>query len=168
MNGTGDLIYLSLGSNLGDRPKHLSDALAELATQPVIRVIRSSSLYETAPQDVHDQPWFLNMAAAIVTSLSPLELLSELQAIEREGGRDRNLGIQRGPRSLDIDILLYGSLVMEGSELTIPHPRLTARRFALEPLLEIAPDLVHPVTSIALQNYLPAVVEQPLHRFCLR
>ncbi len=143
-------------------------ALQSLTRHSQIDLIRSSDFYETAPQDVTDQPWFLNMAAAITTRLSPTELLSVLQDIERAGGRDRSISIARGPRSIDIDILLYGSLIVDTPGLTIPHPRLTVRRFVLEPLLEIAPDLVHPVTGQALGEYLPDVAEQPLHRICLR
>ncbi len=107
------------------------------------------------------------MAVAIATSLSPTELLRVLLDIERDGGRDRIGSIARGPRKIDIDMLLYGSLVLNSPELTIPHPRLTARRFVLEPLLEIAPDLVHPVTGQALLQHLPDVGRQPLQRICL-
>lgn len=167
-NLPSELIYLSLGSNLGDREKQLSDGLFSLARHSDIELIRSSCLYETAPQDVEDQPWFLNMAAVIASEMPPQDLLGALQSIEREGGRDRTSRIARGPRTLDIDILLYGSLVIESPELTIPHPRLTVRRFVLEPLLELAPDLVHPITEVALSVHLDEVKEQLLHRACLR
>ena len=162
-----ELVYLSLGSNLGDREKQLQGALASLAEHSDIELVQPSSFYETAPQDVANQPWFLNLAAVISTKMAPLQLLSVLQGIERDGGRDRALSIARGPRLLDIDILLHGSLVMNLPALTLPHPRLTVRRFALEPLLELAPDLIHPVTQLALRDYLHSVGDQPLHRICL-
>ncbi len=122
-----------------------------------------SSWYETAPQDVEDQPWFLNIAAACRTSYFPLQLLARLLRIEREGGRTR-MGRSKGPRTIDLDILLYGEHVIDTPRLTVPHPGLLQRRFVLEPLTEIAPGLRHPVTHRPLASYLIQVKDQPLRK----
>ncbi len=157
-------VYLSLGSNLGDREQNLSVALERLERAGV-HIVARSSLYETAPQDVLDQPWFLNMAVQAQTSLFPLQLLTLLQKIERELGRFRGQGaMQGGPRTIDIDILLYGSACIETPQLVIPHPRMTQRRFVLEPLLEIAPELRHPRSKQLLSNYLKDVAGQNVRK----
>ena len=136
-------VYLSLGSNLGDRRAHIRSALAELA--PVeIEVVRISSLYRTEPVDFRPQPWFINCVVEVRTELMPLQLLRTLQAIERKLGRRR--GISKGPRAIDLDILLYEDTLVHSSALTIPHERLADRRFVLIPLRELAPNLRHPVT----------------------
>lgn len=155
-------VYLSLGSNLGDRRRNIEDALARLEAEH-ISVSARSSFYETEPQDVKDQPWFLNLAVACQTTCFPLQLLSILQRLEREGGRRRSTR-SKGPRLIDLDILLYGDHVIDTPRLTVPHPRMLARRFVLEPLLEIAPALRHPVTRQPLQRYLRDVADQPLHK----
>ena len=151
--------YLSLGSNLGKPDKNLEQALALLENNE-IRVVARSSIYETEPQDVVDQPWFLNMAVACETRLFPLQLLAATRKVEREMGRVRR--VPRGPRIIDIDILLFGSAVIDTPRLTIPHPRMLDRRFVLEPLLEIAPDLHHPVTKRPLRESLNEVKAQKL------
>ena len=156
-------VYLSLGSNLGDRQFHLQRAVAYLE-QEQIRVRRQSSVYETEPQDVAGQPWFLNIAVECETGLFPLQLLKTLQRIEREMGRVREGVIRRGPRVIDIDILLFGHAVIHTPQLTVPHPRMTERRFVLEPLLEIAPDIRHPVTKQALRKYLDTLAGQKMRR----
>lgn len=159
------LVYLSLGSNLGDREKSLNDAVVGLEKEKV-HVTARSGFYETEPQDVKDQPWFLNMVACCETRYFPLQLLNVLQRIERELGRVRDPGaIRRGPRVIDIDILLYGTATLDTSQLTIPHPRMFERRFVLEPLLEIAPDLKMPGTNKPLTSYLPAVSAQKLRKW---
>ncbi len=148
------LVYLSLGANLGDREKSLIDAL-RLLEDNQIHVVAQSPLYETEPRDVIDQPWFLNLVVACETHCFPLQLLSVLQRIERELGRVRSAGaIRRGPRTIDIDILLYGSATLDTPQLSIPHPRMLERRFVLEPLLEIAPDLKLPGSGKPLKSYL--------------
>jgi len=134
------MVYLSLGSNLGDRAENLRRAIEGLRG-----VRRVSSFYETEPVDLADQPWFLNCVVALETDRSAMDLLYELQAIEQRLGRVRT--IPRGPRTVDLDILFFGDTVMDTPELTIPHPRLDRRRFVLEPLAEIAPELRHPVTG---------------------
>jgi 2-amino-4-hydroxy-6-hydroxymethyldihydropteridine diphosphokinase len=123
-----------------------------------VRILRRSSVYETEPQDRSDQPWFLNMVIEVETDLPPLELLAQTQKIEKEIGRQR--GLSKGPRTLDIDILLYESSVLATKELEIPHPRLAQRRFVLEPLAELAPDLRHPVTNIPIRELLALTLGQ--------
>lgn len=159
------LVYLSLGANLGDRASNLDRALAAIEAES-IRIIARSSLYETEPQDVRDQPWFLNLAAACETVYFPLQLLSILQRIERELGRTRATGTPaKGPRVIDIDILLYGTVVMDTERLIIPHPRMLDRRFVLEPLVEIAPDLQDPGTGRPLKGFLRKTETQRLRKF---
>ena len=138
----GKLIYLSLGSNLGDRAANLECAIAALP-EAGVQVLRRSSLYETEPVDFLAQPWFLNCVVEAETSLMPRQLLHALQAIERKFGRKKR--IARGPRVIDLDILFYGASVIRTQEIEIPHPRMHVRRFVLQPLAEIAPQFVHPV-----------------------
>jgi 2-amino-4-hydroxy-6-hydroxymethyldihydropteridine diphosphokinase len=137
--------YLSLGSNLGDRAGYLRRALDMLHTSPGIEVMRASGLYETAPVGELNQPEFLNLAAEIETVLEPLELLNACKTIERRLGRLP--GPQWGPRTVDIDIVLYGLDRVAEETLEVPHPRFRERRFVLAPLAEIAPDAVDPVTQ---------------------
>jgi len=149
------LVYLSLGSNVGDREAQLRTAQARLSA--VGRVVAVSSFYETEPVEFTRQPWFLNCAIAIETGNTPQELMSGILHIETEMGRRR---IQKkGPRSIDIDILLFGDTVMESKELTIPHPALQQRRFVLEPLAEIAPQALHPVFKKTIRELLDALPE---------
>jgi 2-amino-4-hydroxy-6-hydroxymethyldihydropteridine diphosphokinase len=136
--------FLSLGSNLGDREAFLNQALERLQSAGV-RTVRRSSIHETEPQDFRDQPWFLNMAVEVETDLAPLALLGTIQKIEAAMGRQRS--IPKGPRTIDIDILFYANSIIATHELEVPHPRLTERRFVLDPLSEIAPDLRHPITG---------------------
>jgi len=138
----GIIAYLGLGANLGDRRASIKTALRKLAVQPTIRLARVSSLYETAPVGVTDQPFFLNLVAAVRTSLSPQALLDILLHIENQMGRVRTE--RWGPRVIDIDLLLYGGEQIALPGLTVPHPRLRERSFALIPLAEIAPDLTLP------------------------
>jgi 2-amino-4-hydroxy-6-hydroxymethyldihydropteridine diphosphokinase len=141
-------VYLSLGSNLGDRESNLRAALAELAP------LRVSPIYETEPADLPGQPWFLNLVAEAETSLFPRQLLSRTQRIERDLGRVRT--VPKGPRTVDIDILLFDDTVVRTPELEIPHPRMTDRRFVLQPLADLAPDLRHPVTRRTVREMLAA------------
>ncbi|HXN22311.1 MAG TPA: 2-amino-4-hydroxy-6-hydroxymethyldihydropteridine diphosphokinase [Candidatus Dormibacteraeota bacterium] len=150
-------IYLSLGSNIGDRAAHLSSAIAALNSSGV-PVLRQSSIYETEPVDFVDQDWFLNSVLEAETSLSPQQLLSLLREIERTHG-SRKL-ILKGPRSLDIDILFYGSRIIGAAELEIPHPRLCNRRFVLVPLAELAPLLIHPVRRATVTELLAATPDR--------
>lgn len=139
-----ELVYLSLGSNLGDRAANLEHAIQALPGAGA-RVIRRSRTYETEPVDFLDQPWFLNCVIEGETSLTPAALLKDLQAIEADMG-SRKL-VQRGPRIIDLDVLFYGSQVIRKPGIEIPHPRLAQRRFVLVPLVEIAPELCHPVLA---------------------
>jgi 2-amino-4-hydroxy-6-hydroxymethyldihydropteridine diphosphokinase len=134
--------YIALGSNLGNREETLAAATNRLGR--LGRVQACSSLYETEPVGFHNQPAFLNAVLALETKLEPLPLLHALLTIEKELGRDRSQGVVNGPRTLDLDLLLMGDLLLEGKELTLPHPALVRRRFVLAPLAEIAPHLRHP------------------------
>ncbi|HEX8763625.1 MAG TPA: 2-amino-4-hydroxy-6-hydroxymethyldihydropteridine diphosphokinase [Candidatus Acidoferrum sp.] len=134
-------VFLSLGSNIGDREKNLRTAIMALAKANV-RVTRVSSFYETEPVDLREQPWFLNCAAQAETELPPLELLRALREIESRMG-SRKL-VPKGPRLIDLDILLYGEETIDTPELQVPHPRMLLRKFVLLPLAEIAPNLRHP------------------------
>lgn len=142
--------YLSLGSNLGDRREQLRRTCQALE-QSGIRLERISSLYKTAPVDFLEQDWFLNAVLEIKTTLAPLALLRETQRMEQQLGRRREQ--PKGPRSIDIDILLYEELILNLPELALPHPRLCHRRFVLEPLREIAPSLRLPHKPETVQEF---------------
>jgi len=137
-------VYVALGANLGDREATIRAALAELDAVPGVRVVAVSSLVETDPVGYVDQPAFLNGAAALETTLAPRELLDLLLAVERRFGRDREGAPPQGPRSLDLDLVLYASAEIDEPGLTVPHPRLHERRFVLEPLSELDPSLEVP------------------------
>lgn len=149
--------YLGLGSNLGDREEHIRRACQELGAHPKISVERLSSLYETAPVGVTDQPDFLNAAVAVRTSLPPEELLAVLLATEAGLGRIRNA--RWGPRVIDIDLLVYGDETIDRPNLAVPHPRLRERAFALVPLAEIAPDLKPPGFHRAVAELAPTAAD---------
>ncbi|MSO20017.1 MAG: 2-amino-4-hydroxy-6-hydroxymethyldihydropteridine diphosphokinase [Acidobacteria bacterium] len=157
--------YLSLGSNVGDRMGNLLAALKRIG-RTTHSQSRTSSVFETEPVDHLDQPWFLNCVAEISTTLSPAELLHQLQKIELQLGRERTVPplIPKGPRTLDIDILLYGDLILQSEELTIPHPRMMERRFVLQPLCELAPHLLIPGTSQTVASTLAQLPLTPTVR----
>lgn len=157
--------YLSLGSNLGDREANLRAAIQRLESAGV-RVLRRSSVYETEPQELRDQPWFLNLVAEVGIHMPPEELLGRIHEIETELGRSRV--VAKGPRSIDIDILLYDNDAVEAEELQIPHPRLAQRRFVLEPLAELVPELLHPGTGKSIREMLAAVQDQVVRRTGIR
>ncbi len=137
------LAYVGLGANLGPRETTILRAVDLLAAQPGIELLELSSLVETEPVGVTDQPEFVNGAVSLETTLSPRELLDALLRVERELGRVRS-GERWGPRTIDLDLLLYGEEVVDEPGLTVPHPRLHERRFALEPLAELEPGLEIP------------------------
>ena len=154
-------VYLSLGSNLGDREAALQAALDKLDA-PDLTVTRVSSVYETEPVDFQKQPWFLNLAVEARTSLFPMQLLGRVSQIEQALGRKRL--VAKGPRVIDIDILLYGTAVIHSARLVVPHPRLPERRFVLEPLAELAPDLRHPVLRRTMRELASGLAGQMVRR----
>ena len=143
-----NLAYFSLGSNMGDRETHLHEAIARLQSEG--RVVSVSSFYETEPVEFADQAWFLNCTLALETTRTPQQLMSDILTIEQEMGRQR---IQKkGPRIIDIDILLFSDKIIDLPDLTVPHPAMQHRRFVLEPLAEIAPEARHPVLKKTIRE----------------
>jgi 2-amino-4-hydroxy-6-hydroxymethyldihydropteridine diphosphokinase len=151
------IVYIALGSNLGDRAAMLARAEQAMG-EAGVRVLRRSSLYKTEPVDAPPQPWFLNSVVEAETSLLPVQLLHVLAGIERGLGRRRLT--PRGPRTLDLDILFYGSSVTNTPELQVPHPGLPNRRFVLAPLAELAPGLRHPVLHKSIAELLANTRDQ--------
>jgi 2-amino-4-hydroxy-6-hydroxymethyldihydropteridine diphosphokinase len=154
-------VYLALGSNLGDRAAILRDAITQMESEE-LHVLRTSGVYETEPREIVDQPWFLNQVAEVETSLFPRQLLMRLKRLEIALGRRPSL--PKGPRAIDIDILLYGDAVVSAPDLAIPHPGIAERRFVLEPLAELAPDLRHPKSGKTVREMLGAVASQRVRR----
>lgn len=151
--------YLLTGSNLGNRKDFLQEA-CDLLSQRAGKCMSTSSFYETTPWGKTDQPSFLNQAIQLETNLSPEDLLKALLKIELDLGRIRTE--KYGPRTIDIDILLYGNEIIEQPQLQIPHPQLANRRFALLPLLELNPQLVHPVTGVSIKGMLDQCPDEGL------
>ncbi len=143
-------VFIGIGSNIGHRIDNCRNALLEISG--VGDIVRVSSVYETEPVGKENQPEFINCAGEIETPLSPLELLGRLKSIEDKLGRGR--GEKWGPRTIDLDIIFYGDLVIDSEELTIPHPHAHLRRFVLEPMCEIAPTLIHPEFGVPLSELL--------------
>lgn len=151
-------VFVGLGSNLGDRPRHIYDALRELAEAGDIRVVACSSLHETEPVGGPPaQPRFLNAVAELATTLTPRALLQRLLAIEHRHGRRRT--VPNGPRTLDLDLLIFGDCVIDEPDLVVPHPRLHLREFVLRPLAEIC----DPWRLTVLRRHDPVSSEVPVH-----
>jgi 2-amino-4-hydroxy-6-hydroxymethyldihydropteridine diphosphokinase len=143
-------VYLSLGSNVGDREANLCTAIDELSE--IGELLAVSSFFETEPVEFTAQPWFVNCAVALRTELMPKLFLAKVQAIEQLMGRRRVQA--KGPRTIDIDVLLFGSSVISDAHLVVPHPAMHERRFVLAPLVEIAPDVRHPVSKRSMRELL--------------
>lgn len=151
MGEAASLAVLGLGSNVGDRRSRLQRAIGDLASSR-LEIVQTSSLYLTEPVDYPDQPWFLNQALLIRTRLPPYRLLARCLEIEEALGRQRRL--PKGPRAIDVDILLYADRVLSDRKLTIPHPRFHLRRFALTPAAEVAAEWIHPRLGLSLADLL--------------
>jgi 2-amino-4-hydroxy-6-hydroxymethyldihydropteridine diphosphokinase len=149
-------VYFGLGSNVGDREEHLRAAIENL--RAVVNVLRVSPVYETDPLEFTGQRRFLNLVVEAETELFPMQLLARTARVERELGRVRT--IANGPRTIDIDILLYAKAVVRSAQLEIPHPRMAERRFVLAPLADLAPELRHPVSRRTVREMLDAAPEQ--------
>ncbi|MFP4349618.1 MAG: 2-amino-4-hydroxy-6-hydroxymethyldihydropteridine diphosphokinase [Thermodesulfobacteriota bacterium] len=148
--------WISLGSNMGDKIGHCRIGMKGLEASGHSVITGVSRYYRTAPVDYTDQEWFVNAAVEIETRLDPFELLKEIHAIEKGAGRDR-AGVRFGPRTLDMDILIFDQVNLKTSELTLPHPRMHKRRFVLQPLCDIDPTILHPVFEKTVQELLDAV-----------
>jgi len=158
-----ETVYLSLGSNLGRRQENLAAAVEQLGR--FLEKVRCSSIYETRPMYVEQQPKFLNMVVAGLCSVQPLQLLRRILALELQMGRDRVNVTPKGPRTIDIDILLFGRRILKHEQLCVPHPRLKERQFVLIPLLELEPDLQDPETGRPLGDSLRALEDQGVYIF---
>jgi 2-amino-4-hydroxy-6-hydroxymethyldihydropteridine diphosphokinase len=150
-------VYLSLGSNLGDRAAQIEKALSRLG-EKCVRIVKRSSFYETEPVEFLDQGWFLNIVVEAEAELTPSELLNVILDVEKELGRERI--IKSGPRTIDIDILLFDANTIHTEELEIPHPRMTERKFVLVPIAEIAPELRHPISGLTMSELLAATKDR--------
>lgn len=153
-----NIAYISLGSNIEPREGYMEKAIALLQEHDQIEIIKRSSIYETAPVGYLEQAKFLNMVIQIETSLKNMELLRACQAIENELGRERT--IENGPRTMDLDILLYNNENRDLEELRIPHPRIHKRAFVLIPLYEIAPDIALPTSGVLIEDILHKISEK--------
>ncbi len=145
-------VFIGLGSNLGDRLDYLNRSLKLLASIKRVRILKCSSVYETQPVGVADQPLFLNMVVELESELSPYEIFNNLKRIEKVLGR--TVTGRWGPREIDLDLLYYGNKILDDGKLSIPHPEITNRKFVLVPLKEIAPEFCDPVELKSIENLL--------------
>ena len=160
-------IYIGLGANLGDRAGNINRALNQLNAPPFFKLLRVSSFYRSEPWGVKNQPWFLNAVAEIETPLQPHDLLAELKKIERDWGRMPS-DMLWGPRVIDLDIILYGEMVINSPTLSIPHLNCLKRLFVLMPLVEMDETLVHPESGKLFRLYLEELEEHQAAGTCLR
>lgn len=158
-NQTKHTAYISIGSNVGESIENCKKAVSSLKEKESIQLEQTSMFYETEPVDYANQAWFINAVVQINTSLEPVELFNYLKLIEKQAGRDED-GIRFGPRVLDMDIIFYDNMVLESSDLVIPHPRMHNRRFVLRPLCDINPDFVHPVLKKSMTDLLAELPDQ--------
>ncbi len=158
--------FISMGSNLGDKMGNCRRGLEMLSGNSDIDIVETSRYYQTEPVDYEDQDWFVNAVVKVRTDLGPFALLKELLAIENALGRRRESVPRFGPRIIDLDLILYDGLRIETEELVVPHPRMHKRRFVLEPICDIEPELPHPVLGKTMRQLLelPAVYGQKLVR----
>ncbi len=158
-----DTAYIGIGSNLGDRRANIEESIQRLTSIPGIDLAAVSDLYETEPVGNISQGWFLNLVIAVQTRLTSLKLFRWMQRVEQDMGRQRTT--RWGPRQIDLDLLIYEDQCLETAELTIPHPRMHDRRFVLEPLCQIAPNLKHPHFQVSVESLLNALKDDKVvHR----
>lgn len=157
-------IVLGLGSNVGNSLEYLRKAVAALSL--FTENVRISSVYKTKPQDYTAQDDFLNMVFTADYDGTPESLLAQTQKIERQNGRDRSKQITKGPRTLDIDILLFGERTVQTLQLTVPHPAMKKRQFVLIPLLEVLPNYAEPISKVSYRYFLDELADQGVEKFC--
>ncbi len=160
----GIIAFVGIGSNLRDPAVQCRDAFRRIGAIPEIRLLRRSSLYRTEPVGFQDQAWFINAVAEIRTGMRPRKLLDTLKGIEHEMGRTD--GPRRGPRVIDLDLLLYGQEVVAEEGLIIPHPEMHRRRFVLEPLCELASYVIHPAFGVSVRGLLDRLTDPGLVERC--
>lgn len=161
-------VYISIGSNIGDKLLNCQKGISALTKSGRFVIIGQSNFYKTEPVDYTDQDWFFNSVVKTETTLDPFQLLYELKIIEKDAGRTEDQ-IRYGPRILDLDIIFYDNIVINSSELIIPHPKIFKRRFVLKPICDINPKFIHPVLKVDMQYLLNNLddKEQRVVRYCL-
>jgi 2-amino-4-hydroxy-6-hydroxymethyldihydropteridine diphosphokinase len=152
------IVYISVGSNMGDRLQNCRQGITALNRSGESRIIAQSRIYMTEPVDYEDQDWFINMVVKLETANDPFELLDIINRVQRAAGRKRDV-IRYGPRVLDLDIIFFGNLVLDSDRLVVPHPRMHQRRFVLQPICDIDPKMVHPVLKKDMQSLLDGLAK---------
>jgi 2-amino-4-hydroxy-6-hydroxymethyldihydropteridine diphosphokinase len=152
------IVYISVGSNMGDRLQNCRQGITALSRSGEFRIIAQSRIYMTEPVDYEYQEWFFNMVVKLETTNDPFELLEKIKSVQRAAGRKRDV-IRFGPRVLDLDIIFFDDLVLDSDRLVVPHPRMHQRRFVLKPICDIDPTIVHPVLKKDMQSLLDGLVK---------